>query len=707
VSGDLREWAWKYFMDGFNVVAMLGKKPLTAWSEWINRRQTHEEFEAQPWYEADGFAIVCSWPNNDGLYLAVVDWDTKNLPPDVVKRGRELLRNFPVTRIEETPSGGLHYIYLSEKEPRPVAEYHGKCALELIAGAKLCIMAPSKGYRRLNESPISIKPNVEALFLSRIGDHSGAAAAALSNTQTAVDPHLEQKLQAIINSGRLRVEGLGGNYILAHCPRHPPDLHPSFAIHRYKYYAVDYHDGSVYNLNELAELLGVDLPRREEPRDGERGKEGGGSRHVLSKVVDGAVIEAIGELDGAREWRPKLLIYRDGGFSVAEDFAVDGVEFKPRSPRSYPYEPYQFFDGPTPSRLELIDKVKAEIDTFIDAPEHDKAILTASVVLSYCQEQFEALPYIYLVGDNESGKSHCLNLLAELCYRPLAGVSHTAADIFSYLEDDGLPLTIIEDEFQGSDRDDEKMKIYKAGYKRGARVARISLYEGGRRVDYFNTYGLKVMSAERLIENRGLMQRCIVIEMVEGYPEKDYYDQADHERFSRLRSELLKWRMRLLAGHEKLPGVEIELRGRARELYTPLLTVLGGHSLFYILEDYIKRLEVDKLAEKQQSLEGLLTKVVAELLCNREDNEIEFSEIWWALKNELGVEENQRGNLDSPYLGEISRKTVARRLREIFGAKRREAHQNGRHIYLYIFDRERVEKMARKYGYNLQTTIAA
>ena len=42
-------------------------------------------------------------------------------------------------------------------------------------------------------------------------------------------------------------------------------------------------------------------------------------------------------------------------------------------------------------------------------------------------------------------------------------------------------------------------------------------------MDYFNCFGVEVVATEKLIENKGLLQRCTVIEMVEDYPEKYHY----------------------------------------------------------------------------------------------------------------------------------------------------------------------------------------
>jgi hypothetical protein len=355
------------------------------------------------------------------------------------------------------------------------------------------------------------------------------------------------------------------------------------------------------------------------------------------------------------------------------------------------------------TRLELIDLVYREVDRFIDAKVEEKVVCTADVLLSYVPDLFDTVPYTYLVGDNESGKTHLLYLFAELCYRALAGVSHTAADLYSYLEDD-VPLTIIEDEFQGSEKDNEKMKIYKAGYKRGVKVARVTTFEGGRRVDYFNCFGVKIMAAERLIENKGLMQRCIVIEMVEGYPEKDHYDPEDYERFAWLRSELLKWRMRVLAGHEQLPSLSIDwLRGRNRELYLPLLTVLYGSPLYDILEKYLRKKVEEREEERRGSLEAVVTRCCLEILEKGGKAEIPFPALWEKLLNALGGEEVKEKtaviarSMETEAYGRVSKIDVSSILKAKLGMKALKTTREGKRVVIYIPDWEKLWKAARKY----------
>ncbi|MEM3579593.1 MAG: hypothetical protein QXL54_05170, partial [Candidatus Bathyarchaeia archaeon] len=84
---DLRVEAARYWEMGFNIVALffenksgkVEKRAFVEWGKWHRERQTEEEFNSQPWERADGFGVVCSYPNKDGLFLAVIDYDVKNV----------------------------------------------------------------------------------------------------------------------------------------------------------------------------------------------------------------------------------------------------------------------------------------------------------------------------------------------------------------------------------------------------------------------------------------------------------------------------------------------------------------------------------------------------------------------------------------------------------------------------------------------------
>jgi len=165
---DLKDAAKEYWLEGCNIVLLRGKEPLHKWSQWQNERQNEIDFEALPWSQADGFALIMGQQLHNELHIAAIDYDVKNLPDEVVEKGKQVLRYLPVTQMEQTPSGGLHLIFYSHAKPRSVSAYHNECGLELLGEGKLCIMAPSQGYKKLNDNPPTEVENLEALFLQAL-----------------------------------------------------------------------------------------------------------------------------------------------------------------------------------------------------------------------------------------------------------------------------------------------------------------------------------------------------------------------------------------------------------------------------------------------------------------------------------------------------------------------------------------------------------
>jgi hypothetical protein len=153
--------ATEYFDKGANIITVKQKKPLVEWASWQTQKQTREEFENQPWNEASGFAIVCGTKLENDLFIAAVDFDVKNVSEEAKDKGRQILKQLPITQIEETPTGGQHRIYLCRNKPRIISVHHNECGLELLGEGKLCIMAPSQGYKRLNDNTLTIIADLE------------------------------------------------------------------------------------------------------------------------------------------------------------------------------------------------------------------------------------------------------------------------------------------------------------------------------------------------------------------------------------------------------------------------------------------------------------------------------------------------------------------------------------------------------------------
>jgi len=709
------------------------KEPLWKWGKWENGGQSEEDrqkaIELFERGECDGLAVVCGTPvhiDGERLYFFAIDID---LPAE--EAARTLGKAGITTRFEKTMRGRLHAYFLSR---RPVESKEKP--IELKGHKRLIVVYPSRDYDRLNESPPKVvddaleiykkvcralgydvedereiprefAPLIDALVKIWEPGHRHNLALWLSGylrklgwSQKVVETVLEE-IADRANDRELkdRLRAIADTY-----SKDPEDIAGSSRLREELQ--------AIVGPEEAEKIMDL-IPRKEpevrvlEARVDEPSKPR--ERAILSFVFpDGRVAEAIGIRNALGEYNPALLVLGPEGFREEREIVVGDTMFRGMDPRAYPYEPYVIEDlKNVKSRVELVNEIYAEVNRFIDASPKEKAIFTAYILMSYCPEFFETVPYLYLVGDNSSGKSHALQLLAYLCYRPLYATSVPPADIYFYLgkEKTDPPLTLLEDEFQGSDRDTEKMKIYKAGYKRGARVPRImSDPNGKRRQEFFNAFGPKVVAAEELIENRGFLERCIIIKMVKGRPEKDHYDKEDEARFARLRAELLKWRMAVLASREKLPELELGwLEGRDRELYLPLLTVLEGTPLYPILEEYIREEIKRKREELRGSLEAQITAVVLELA--KKEAEIPFSDIWEKLKERLNAVVPPNPSvaivtaMDTEVYGRITKTKIGAILRDKLGLERVRARYNGKPIVLYrITDSEKIRRTAKKYG---------
>jgi hypothetical protein len=194
--------------------------------------------------------------------------------------------------------------------------------------------------------------------------------------------------------------------------------------------------------------------------------------------------------------------------------------------------------------------------------------------------------------------------------------------------------------------------------------------------------------------------------MVKGFPEKDHYEKDDVERFSQLRGELLKWRMRVLAGDEPLPTLNLEwLRGRDRELFLPLLMVLHGSRFYDILEDFLKKKVEERMLERASSLEAIITKICVELIQGK--NEIVFSELWEKLRIAVDGEEIRAPysltvrSMNTETFGDISKKDVASILKTKLGMQKRKEKRNGKLEIIYIPNMNKLDRAYKKYlGYS-------
>jgi len=369
----------------------------------------------------------------------------------------------------------------------------------------------------------------------------------------------------------------------------------------------------------------------------------------------------------------KFLVYdvEKDNFEIVDRLETETNVFLPTPKEQVPYEPYQYIDGEIPTKEELYKEIYNIIDDYLVISNEWKHLLTSFILLSYEQQKISTVPYFAFVGDNESGKSTALEVLKRLSYRPLWGTTIPAADIYGYLADEEVSGVILEDEAQHMDKDIDKVKIYKSGYKKGSKVPRTLLTDYERKIIYFNTFGLKAIAAESAPSNKGLRERFLICEMVNATPRKTFthITPEEEKRFRDLRNKLLKYKLKHAL--EPLQDFNVEfLSGRLEELLLPLLRATYGLSAYNSILEFCRELTAKKEKEGKETLEGTLVYIIASIMVEEKSEKIPFETIWIRLQNELEatVEERKPNSFDSPEFGTITKQFLGRRISDVFGA---------------------------------------
>jgi len=180
------------------------------------------------------------------------------------------------------------------------------------------------------------------------------------------------------------------------------------------------------------------------------------------------------------------------------------------------------------SETELYAKLRDGIETNWD-PTDDRYLDVASSSFLFSQRinqrveeeyVFTTVPYLFLHGPPDSGKTRLLDLARLLCRDAIKSSSMTAAAIYQFLTDKHGTLCVDETDSWGlnsrrgpSERIAEIMPILNSGYKRGDYVVRANR-EGGNPI-YYDTFGLKLGAGTQLWPVT-LTERCIVLEQNEN-----------------------------------------------------------------------------------------------------------------------------------------------------------------------------------------------
>lgn len=228
-----------------------------------------------------------------------------------------------------------------------------------------------------------------------------------------------------------------------------------------------------------------------------------------------------------------------------------------------------------PIELDIYESIyKLLEDTVILKDEQEYMAMTLAIIGSWKIECFPSYPYLLYMGTIESGKTRALDLVRLLSYHGISAGAISLPAMTRLIE--LYKATLTEDEAQvtfdiRNSEGRETLKIYKVGYRRGQKYI-IADKENPDRIIARDVYSFKAIASEKSLD-AAIQSRSIIFWMEEAEPK--IRDLAEIEKLAEpIRGKLLYYRYfqpEPLTLQEL--GVDIGLRGRIEEIFTPLFRV--------------------------------------------------------------------------------------------------------------------------------------
>ena len=423
--------------------------------------------------------------------------------------------------------------------------------------------------------------------------------------------------------------------------------------------------------------------------------------------------------------KPRLLAYdkTKKQISIYESIENDDNVIIPLKEFQCGYRPYSFSQSEIDNLVnrsitkdELLDAIRSFVDKYIVADELAKYLIQIDIMLSYCQEWITTLHFPYSVGDTESGKSTILHLASWICYRCHLGEDIPMADIYNFLgKDEEACGTIAEDEAQGLDPRDEKMRMYKSSYSKGSTKARIlGADTSGKQQVFYKTFCPKWFAGEKIPNDKGFVERLAVIHMISGVPESNIKrpSQDEMRELNNLRNKLLVWKLQNT--ETKFSGIDSGFKNRDAELWDDFLSVAHGTKYFENAKQVAESYVIQRQDGIRNSFEARLFKIILSCL----DNNLEVKAL--ILWNKITTNNSElSGTLDEKttktfYPDEFGVKltlnSLSRILEHTFHSKKKIRNiKNGtkwNKITSYSFTKEIIDAFVYKYGITLESTMS-
>lgn len=168
---------------------------------------------------------------------------------------------------------------------------------------------------------------------------------------------------------------------------------------------------------------------------------------------------------------------------------------------------------------DIIEEVASHIKKCVYLKnEEEYFVIALLIILSYCVDLFNRVPYLSLQGLKGTGKTTLMTVMKSFVYRPVFFSDASMAALFRIINE--LSPTLFIDEVENlkkrSGSNNQIFEVLNSGYQKDGVVARV---DPKKRVVKFKTYGFKILAGINSLFGP-LLDRCILINLEQ--PPQDF-----------------------------------------------------------------------------------------------------------------------------------------------------------------------------------------
>lgn len=409
----------------------------------------------------------------------------------------------------------------------------------------------------------------------------------------------------------------------------------------------------------------------------------------------------------------------DGNIDIVPYFDHDGIRYSPISANLPILRERTVVFAPEVGELyeigELLVEVQALIHKYIDTDKFYEVLASYYVVASWFYDVFDTLAYLRVIGDTGTGKSRFLQVVGNLCFRPInMNAGSSISSMFRLINFIRGTLILDEGDFSSSDETSDIAKLLNVGYQRRQGY----IYRSGSRdkdfaTELFVVFGPKVISTRKDFQDRAIRSRCLTKEMGAPTSRMDIPDNLPDsfwdEEMPQLQAKLL--RLRLEQWDKEIndrPVVRDELvEPRLRQVTAALQKIIGNEPEMQAkLRQFIRQYNQEMITERGQRTEAKVLDamyVQYELQKNVPEGEKDYSLGTLALiandlmdyENGTAIENWSRYQSKERNRG-VSSKGAGNYLKRLHLQTRR--HKDRKRRYHVVWEHKRIEAAWKRYG---------